>query len=235
MHIVRIFVKEYPYLSNRTLSLDDRTYAYLLSVSVDESELLRALRAETAGDKFAVMQISPEQGQFMALLVKLTGAKRVLEIGTFTGYSSLVMASALPEDGELICCDNSEAWTAIAKKYWHKAGLQNKISLFLQEAAVTLQHLLDNAAAGTFDFIFIDADKQNYPLYYEQSLKLLRRGGLLAVDNTLWSGSVADPENMEPGTRAIRRFNEMVKNDSRVTKSLVPIGDGLTLIVKDFE
>lgn len=217
------------------MSLDDRTYEYLLSVSVDESDLLRELRAETAGDKFSVMQISPEQGQFMALLVKMTGAKRVLEIGTFTGYSSICIANALPDDGELICCDDSDEWTSMARKYWQKAGLQDKITLHLQAAAVTLQQLLDEALAGTFDFIFVDADKQNYPLYYEQSLKLLRQGGLLAVDNTLWSGSVADPENTQPGTRAIRRFNEMVKNDNRVTKSLVPIGDGLTLIVKDFE
>lgn len=222
-------------MSNRTLSLDDRTYKYLLSVSVDETELLRELREETAGDKFSVMQISPEQGQFMALLVKLTGAKRVLEIGTFTGYSSICIAKALPDDGELICCDDSDEWTAMARRYWEKAGLQDKIKLHLQAASITLQELLDDSAEGTFDFIFVDADKQNYPLYYEQSLKLLRRGGLLAVDNTLWSGSVADPENMEPGTRAIRRFNERVKNDNRVTKSLVPIGDGLTLIVKDFE
>ncbi|MDH5386898.1 MAG: class I SAM-dependent methyltransferase [Gammaproteobacteria bacterium] len=222
-------------MSNRTLSLDDRTYEYLLSVSVDETDLLRELRAETAGDKFSVMQISPEQGQFMALLVKLTGAKRVLEIGTFTGYSSICIASALPDDGELVCCDDSDEWTSMARKYWKKAGLQDKIKLRLQAASITLQQLLDDSLAGTFDFIFVDADKQNYPLYYEQSLRLLRRGGLLAVDNTLWSGSVADPENMQPGTRAIRRFNEMVKNDNRVTKSLVPIGDGLTLIVKDFE
>ncbi|MCK4704651.1 MAG: class I SAM-dependent methyltransferase, partial [Gammaproteobacteria bacterium] len=211
-------------MSNRTLSLDDRTYEYLLSVSVDETELLRELREETAGNKFSVMQISPEQGQFMALLVKLTGAKRVLEIGTFTGYSSICIAKALPDDGELICCDDSDEWTAMARRYWKKSGLQDKIKLHLQAASKTLQQLLDDSAEGTFDFIFVDADKQNYPLYYEQSLKLLRQGGLLAVDNTLWSGSVADPEDMEPGTRAIRRFNEMVKNDNRVTKSLVPIG-----------
>ncbi|MCW8830805.1 MAG: class I SAM-dependent methyltransferase, partial [Gammaproteobacteria bacterium] len=176
-----------------------------------------------------------EQGQFMALLVKLTGAKRALEIGTFTGYSSICIASALPDDGELICCDDSDEWTQMARSYWQKAGLQDRIKFYLQDALLSLQQLLDDSAAGSFDFIFIDADKQNYPLYYEQSLRLLRKGGLLAVDNTLWSGSVADPENTEPGTRAIRRFNEMVKNDNRVTKSLVPIGDGLTLIVKDFE
>ena len=232
---MRFIVEESLYLSNRTLSLDDRTHEYLLSVSVDESELLRELREETAGDKFSVMQISPEQGQFMALLIKLTGAKKALEIGTFTGYSSICIANALPDDGELICCDDSDEWTAMARRYWQRAGLQEKIQFYLQAASTTLQQLLDDSLAGTFDFIFVDADKQNYPLYYEQSLKLLRKGGLLAVDNTLWSGSVADPENMQPGTRAIRRFNDMVKNDNRVTKSLVPIGDGLTLIIKDFE
>ena len=233
---MRFIVEESLFLSNRTLSLDDRTHEYLLSVSVDEIELLRELRAETAAEnKFSVMQISPEQGQFMALLVKLTGAKRALEIGTFTGYSSICIANALPDDGELVCCDDSDEWTLMARKYWQKAGLQDKITFHLQAASITLQQLLDDSEAGSFDFIFVDADKQNYPLYYEQSLKLLRKGGLLAVDNTLWSGSVADPENMQPGTRAIRRFNEMVKNDNRVTKSLVPIGDGLTLIVKDFE
>lgn len=223
-------------MSNRTLSLDDRTHEYLLSVSVDESTLLRELRERTAAEnQYSVMQISPEQGQFMALLVKLTGAKRALEIGTFTGYSSICIADALPDDGELICCDQSEEWTQMAREYWQRAGLQDRIRFYLQPASITLQQLLSNGAEGTFDFIFIDADKQNYPLYYEQSLKLLRKGGLLAVDNTLWSGNVADPENMQPGTRAIRRFNEMVKNDKRVSISLVPIGDGLTLIVKDFE
>ena len=222
-------------MSNRTLTIDDRIYEYLLSVSVDEPALLRQLREETLGVEWSVMQISPEQGQFMALLVRLLNAKRALEIGTYTGYSSICIASALAEDGELVCCDNSEEWTSVARKYWDLTGLQHKIRFHLQDACITLQTLLDTGAAGTYDFVFIDADKQNYPLYYEQSLKLLRKGGLLAVDNTLWSGSVADPGNMEPGTRAIRRFNDMIKNDERVFKSLVPIGDGLTLIYKEFD
>ena len=213
-------------MSNRTLSLDDRTYEYLLSVSVDETELLRELREETAGDKFSVMQISPEQGQFMALLVKLTGAKRVLEIGTFTGYSSICIAKALPDDGELICCDDSDEWTAMARKYWEKASLQDKIKLHLQAASITLQELLDDSAAGSFDFIFVEADKQNYPPYYEPSLKLLRRVGLLALNNTLRSPSVADPEAGEPGTSAIGRFPEMGKNAKRVNKSVIPLVDG---------
>jgi caffeoyl-CoA O-methyltransferase len=220
-------------LSNRTLSIDDRLYEYLLSVSVDEADLLSQLREETQGVEWSVMQISPEQGQFMSLLVRMVNAKRAIEIGTYTGYSSICIASALPEDGELICCDDSEEWTSVARKYWGLAGLEDKINLHVQAASKTLQMLVENEAE-TFDFIFIDADKQNYELYYELSLKLLRKGGLLAVDNTLWSGKVADPENTEPGTRAIRRFNEMIKNDSRVIKSLVPIGDGLTLISKDF-
>ena len=207
----------------------------MLSVSVDESELLSQLREETQGVEWSVMQISPEQGQFMSLLVRVLNAKRALEIGTYTGYSSICIANALTDGGELICCDDSDEWTSIAKKYWNLAGLEDSIKLYLQDAAKTLQKLLDDGEAGAFDFIFIDADKQNYELYYEQSLKLLRKGGLMAVDNTLWSGSVADSENMEPGTRAIRRFNDRVKNDTRVTKSLVPIGDGLTLIYKDFD
>jgi predicted O-methyltransferase YrrM len=219
-------------LSNRTLSIDDRVYDYLLSVSLEESDLLRELRAETAGIEFAEMQVSPEQGQFMALLVKLSGARRALEVGTFTGYSSICIASALPEDGRLVCCDDSERWTTMARKYWQRAGLEDRIELRLQTAESTLRQLLDDGQAETFDFIFIDADKQNYPQYYEACMRLLRRGGLLAVDNTLWSGSVADLDNMEPDTCAIRRFNNMVKQDDRVIKSLVPIGDGLTLVYK---
>ena len=219
-------------MSNRTLSIEDRVYEYLLSVSLEESALLRELRAETAGIEFAEMQVSPEQGQFMALLVKLSGARRALELGTFTGYSSICIAAALPADGRLVCCDNSEEWTTMARKYWQRAGLEDRIQLYVQPAETMLRLLLDDGQAETFDFIFIDADKQNYPNYYEASLRLLRRGGLLAVDNTLWSGSVADPENQEPGTRAIRRFNDMVRQDRSVIKSLVPIGDGLTLVYK---
>jgi len=222
-------------LSNRTLSIDDRTYDYLCDVSVKEPELLNQLRIETAQMDYAVMQISPEQGQFMSLLIKLMGAKRAIEIGTFTGYSSICIASAMAEDGELICCDISPQWTQVAEKYWALAELENNIKLFSQPAELTLQKLLDDGAEKTFDFIFIDADKQNYITYYEMALRLLRKGGMIAVDNTLWSGAVADPENTEPGTRAIRRFNTMVKQDDRVSMSLVTIGDGLTLILKEFD
>lgn len=220
-------------MSNRTLSIDDRTYDYICDVSVNESDLLHQLRKETAQLDYSVMQISPEQGQFMSLLVKMLNAERAIEIGTFTGYSSICIANALPENGHLICCDISPQWTDIAEKYWVKAELTNKITLNSRPAMETLQALLDEGAENTFDFIFIDADKQNYIVYYEMALRLLRRGGMIAVDNTLWSGAVADPENMEPGTRAIRRFNEKIKQDDRVSFSLLTIGDGLTLILKE--
>ena len=219
-------------MSNRTLSIDDRLYDYLLSVSLRETVLLRQLREETAAIEYAGMQIAPEQGQFMAMLVRLLAARRALEVGTFTGYSSICIAGALPDDGLLVCCDDSAEWTAVAKKYWHRAGLDDRIDLKLGDASQSLQALLEQGLAGTFDFIFIDADKQNYPQYYELCLQLLQKEGLIAVDNTLWSGGVADPGNMEPGTRAIRRFNEMLKQDQRIDISLVPIGDGLTLVRK---
>jgi predicted O-methyltransferase YrrM len=222
-------------LSNRTLSIDDRIYNYLCDISIKEPELLRQLRQETAQIEYSVMQISPEQGQFMSLLIKLMAASRAIEIGTYTGYSSICIASAMPADGKLICTDISPQWTSIAEKYWAKAGLENKIELFSQPAEQTLQMLLDDGAQRSFDFIFIDADKQNYIKYYEMGLSLLRKGGIIAVDNTLWSGAVADPENDEPGTRAIRRFNEMLKQDGRVSHSLLTIGDGLTLILKEID
>ena len=171
----------------------------------------------------------------MSLLIKLMGAKRAIEIGTFTGYSSICVASAMPDDGKLICCDISPQWTDIAEKYWALTGLENKIDLHIQPAEQTLQMLLDDGAEKSFDFIFIDADKQNYIKYYEMALRLLRKGGIIAIDNTLWSGAVADPENIEPGTRAIRRFNDMLRDDDRVSQSLLTIGDGLTLILKEID
>ena len=217
------------------MSIDDRLYAYICDVAITEPVLLRQLREETAQLEYSVMQISPEQGQFMSLLIKLMGARRAIEIGTFTGYSSICVAEAMPEDGRLICCDISPQWTQIAEKYWALAKLEDKIRLYSQPAEQTLQLLLDEGAEKTFDFVFIDADKQNYIKYYEMALRLLRKGGLIAVDNTLWSGAVADPDNIEPGTRAIRRFNEMLKDDTHVSQSLLPIGDGLTLILKEIE
>ncbi len=222
-------------MSNRTLSIDARLYDYICAVAVDESALLRDLRQETRSVELSNMQIAPDQGQFMQFLVTLIGARNAIEIGTYTGYSSICIASALENSGQLICCDVSAEWTALARKYWAKAGLDTKIKLVLQPAQLTLQHLLDEGRAADFDFIFIDADKQNYPVYYELALQLLKKGGLMAIDNTLWSGSVADPENNEPATRAIRRFNKMVQADQRVKKSMLTIGDGLTLVIKDID
>ncbi|MGF1615103.1 MAG: class I SAM-dependent methyltransferase [Gammaproteobacteria bacterium] len=219
-------------MSNRTLSLSDRLYRYLLTVSLRESDLLRQLRAETASDPMARMQIAPEQGQFMALLVELMGARRVLEIGVYTGYSSICLASALPPDGRLVACDLSEQWTRVAQRYWQTAGLADRIELHLAPALDTLAALLADGQAATFDFAFIDADKREYKEYFEETLKLLRIGGLMAIDNTLWSGSVVDPDDQSEDTIAIRSFNEYLHGDNRIGLSLVPIGDGLTLVHK---
>jgi predicted O-methyltransferase YrrM len=219
-------------MSTRTFTLSDELYRYLLDVSIRESELMRRLREETAKDEMGRMQISPEQGQFMALLVRLMNAKKALEIGVFTGYSSLCVAQALPPDGKLIACDVNEEWTSIARRYWKEAGVAHKIDLRLAPALETLEKLKQQGAAGTFNFVFIDADKSNYITYYDHALELLHPGGLIAVDNTLWSGRVADPANKEKDTEAIRAFNRMVKDDPRVEISLVPIGDGLTLAMK---
>jgi predicted O-methyltransferase YrrM len=219
-------------MSRRSISLTDSLYDYLLSVSLREPDLLRKLREETATDPSARMQISPEQGQFMALLARLMGARRCLEIGVFTGYSSLAVALALPDDGRILACDVSERWTAVARRYWAAAGVAHKVELRLAAALETIEQLLGSGAAGTFDFAFIDADKENYVGYYERVLELLRPGGLIVVDNTLWSGRVADPENAEADTVAMRHFNEHLHRDERVDLSLVPIGDGLTLARK---
>jgi caffeoyl-CoA O-methyltransferase len=219
-------------MSNRSISLTDSLYQYLLDVSLREPDLLRQLREETAAHPLARMQISPEQGQFMGLLARLLGARRCLEIGVFTGYSSLALALALPDDARILACDVKERWTAIARRYWAAAGVAHKIDLRLAPAHETLQQLLAAGEAGSYDLVFIDADKENYVGYYERALELLRTGGLVVVDNTLWSGRVADPENAEPDTVAMRHFNEHLHHDARVDLSLVPIGDGLTLARK---
>ena len=220
------------HMSKRSISLTDSLYDYLLSVSLREPDLLLKLREETAADPAANMQISPEQGQFMGLLARLMGARRCLEIGVFTGYSSLAIALALPDDGRIVACDVSEKWTSVARRYWAAAGVAHKIDLRLATAMETLDRLLADGEAGTFDFAFIDADKENYVGYYERALQLLRSGGLVVADNTLWSGRVADPENAEADTVALRHFNELLHGDSRVDLSLVPIGDGLSLARK---
>jgi caffeoyl-CoA O-methyltransferase len=219
-------------VSNRTIKIDARLYDYLVKVSVREPALLARLRAETARMPEHNMQIAPDQGQFMALLVRLVGARRCLEIGTFTGYSSLAVALALPADGRLIACDVSEKWTAIARRYWQEAGVADRIELRLQPALKTLDGLLADGEKGRFDFAFIDADKVSYAEYYERVLSLLRSGGLVAVDNTLWSGKVADPKARDKDTAALKKFNAALHKDERVDLTLVPIGDGLTLARK---
>ncbi|HXF16983.1 MAG TPA: class I SAM-dependent methyltransferase [Burkholderiales bacterium] len=219
-------------MANRTLSLSDALHAYLVEHSVREPDILRRLRAETAQDSMSMMQISPEQGQFMQLLVKLMGARQCLEIGVFTGYSSLSIALALPMDGHIVACDVSEKWTAIARKYWKEAGVARKIKLHIAPALETLDNLIAGGQGGVFDFVFIDADKINYLNYYERALVLARTGGLIAVDNTLWGGQVVDTSSQSEDTRAIRSLNEKLRSDPRVQISLLPIGDGLTLALK---
>lgn len=219
-------------MSNKTLGLDDRLHNYLLSVSLREPAVLAQLRQETAQQPMSQMQIAPEQGQFMALLVQLMGAKKTLEVGVFTGYSSLVVALALPPDGQVIACDVSEDYTAIARRYWQQAGVSHKIDLRIAPALETLDTLLTQGQANTFDFAFIDADKSNYDNYYERALQLVRSGGLIAIDNVLWSGRVADPEVQDTRTQHIRWLNQKLQRDERVTISVVPIADGLTLALK---
>lgn len=219
-------------MSTRTLPLTGDLYRYLVDVSVRETPTQRRLREETAKLEMAGMQIAPEQGQFMALLVELIGARSTLEVGVFTGYSALCVAGALPEDGRIVACDVSEEWTSIARGYWKEAGLEAKIDLRLGRAAETLASLIKNGEKGRFDFAFIDADKKNYARYFELCFELIRPGGLIAVDNTLWSGSVIDSSDHSDDTRSIREFNKALRNDSRIRLSLVPIGDGLTLAMK---
>ena len=219
-------------MSARSIELTDRLYRYLISVSLREDKLLRRLRRETERLPMGGMQISPEQGQFMALLIELTRARKALEIGTFTGYSSLAVARALPPDGRLICCDVSPVYTAIARKYWQAAGVAGKVTLELGPALPTLERLIAKGEAGSFDFAFIDADKPNYRKYYERCLTLVRPGGLIAVDNVLWSGRPADARRQDADTKAIRAFNRHLLKDSRVLVSMLPLGDGLTLALK---
>jgi len=219
-------------MANQTLGLDTQLYDYLQSVSLREPEILTQLRQETAQHPMAQMQIAPDQGQFMALLVQLIGAKKTLEVGVFTGYSSLVVALALPPEGKVVACDVSQEYTSIARRYWQQAGVADKIDLYIAPAQETLKSLLAEGQAGTFDFAFIDADKSNYEIYYELALELVRPSGLIIVDNVLWSGRVADPQVQDNRTKAIRSLNQKLHQDQRVTLSLVPIGDGLTLALK---
>jgi predicted O-methyltransferase YrrM len=220
-------------MSNTFLSLTDRLYEYLLAHTPREPEVLERLRAETARLPQSIMQISPVQGQFLALLLKLTGAAKTLEVGVFTGYSSLWTALTLPPGGRVVACDVSEEFTSIARRYWAEAGVADKITLRLAPAAETLDALIAGGEAGTFDFAFVDADKENYDAYYERALKLVRRGGLIVFDNMLWYGKVADPTVQDADTVALRALNDKLSRDERVFVSLVPVGDGMTLAVKN--
>ncbi len=219
-------------MAGRRTEIDDRLHDYILASSLREPEVLRRLREETANLAGAGMQIGPEQGQFMALLVELIGARRTLEVGTFTGYSALVVALAMPPEGRVLACDVSEEYTAVARRYWAEAGVADKIELHLAPAFETLDRLLAEGQAGSFDFAFIDADKANYGTYYERARALLRPGGLAAIDNVLWDGKVAEEALDDPDTRAIQALNAKLKDDPRVTISLLPLGDGLTLARK---
>ena len=207
--------------------VNEALYEYIVNVGTRETAVQKELRAETAKLPMGQMQIGPDQGALLQVLVRILRAKRCIEIGTFTGYSALTVALALPPNGKIICCDVSEEWTSIGRRYWKKAGVEKKISLRLGPALETLAGL-----KGKFDFAFIDADKPNYWAYYERCLKLLRKGGLIAVDNTLWGGSVINPEKQSESTVALREFNKRVARDRRVDIALVPIGDGLTLATK---
>ncbi|PAW80033.1 MAG: SAM-dependent methyltransferase [Verrucomicrobia bacterium Tous-C9LFEB] len=219
-------------MSHTTLPLSDRLYEYYQAVATRETELLAALREETAKRPDGKIQISPEVGQFFGLLIELMGAQKALEIGVFTGYSGLCIAQALPFDGKLIACEINQDHAKTALRYWREAGLERKIEIHIAPAWETLDTLLENGHANTFDFLFIDADKENLDRYYERCLLLARPGGLIAIDNVLWNGRVADPEDVDLDTQAIRALNEKIHEDARVTLSMIPIGDGLTLARK---
>ena len=219
-------------MSTIQTGVSEELSAYIRKVTVREPDLFRRLREETAKRPNAIMQISPEQGQFMSLLVQLTGARRTLEVGVFTGYSSTAVALALPEDGRIVACDVSQDFTSMARRYWREAGVEHKIDLRLAPAAETLDQLLAEGQANTFDFAFIDADKENYDLYYERALKLVRPGGLIVIDNVLWHGKVLDSSIQDADTRAIRALNEKLHRDERVWLSMIPVGDGMTLARK---
>jgi caffeoyl-CoA O-methyltransferase len=220
-------------MSNTFLALTEAIYAYIMNNSLREPDVLRRLREETnASNPMAVMAVSPIQGQFMMLLIKLIGAVKTLEVGVFTGYSSLCTALALPSQGRIVACDVSEEWTSVARRYWQEAGVADKITLRLAPALETLDALLAEGQAGTFDFAFIDADKGNYVNYYERALKLVRKGGLLVFDNMLWYGKVADPDVQDADTVALRALNEKLHHDERVFVSLIGVGDGMSLAIK---
>jgi len=217
---------------SRHFAFDESAFQYLLKTSVREPEIAQRLREETQKLEHAQMQIGPDQGQFMNLLVQLLHAKKTIEVGVFTGYSSLWVALGLPGDGRIVACDISEEYTSVARRYWKEAGVDKKIELRIGPALETLDELVSKGQTQTFDFAFIDADKTNYENYYERALQLLRVGGLIAIDNTIWSGKVADSTEQDSDTVAIRRLNEKLFRDERVTLSMLTVGDGLTLALK---
>ena len=219
-------------MSSRSIELTDNIYTYLLENSLRENLHCTNLRAETALLEMSRMQISPEQGQFMALLVEIIGAKKAIEVGVFTGYSSLCVALAMPDDAHIVACDINLEWTSIAQKYWKRAGVSHKIDLRLAPALDTLQQLIDSGASGSFDIAFVDADKGNYVQYYELCLTLLRSGGILMVDNVLWGGDVANSDITDTDTEAIRELNRKIHQDPRISLSMLPLGDGLTVVRK---
>ncbi|HET6651056.1 MAG TPA: class I SAM-dependent methyltransferase [Nocardioides sp.] len=216
-------------MTNKSIGISDELAKYVVEVGVREPDVLARLRAETAAMPNHQMQIAPEQGAFLALLVQLVGARRCIEVGTFTGYSSTAVALALPADGRLLCCDVSEEWTSTARKYWVEAGVADKVELRVAPAAQTLDELLAQGEESTYDFAFVDADKAGYDGYYERLLRLVRPGGLIALDNTLWGGRVLDSDAEDEDTRAIQALNVKLAGDERVSLSLVPMADGVTL------
>jgi predicted O-methyltransferase YrrM len=219
-------------MASKTHFMDQKVLKYVVEHSLRDAPLLAELRAETAKLTNAGMQVPPEQGQFLALMVQATGATRCIEVGTFTGYSALCVAQALPASGKLVCCDVSEEWTRIGRRYWERAGVAGKIDLRIAPAMETLDSMLSAGEAGHYDFAFIDADKPNYQAYYERCLRLVRTGGLIVFDNTLWSGAVADDADQTESTRALRALNDKLHHDERVAVSLLSIGDGVTLALK---
>jgi len=219
-------------MANRSIGLSEELYGYLLDSGLREPELLQRLRHATEQEELSVMRSAPEQGQLMAMLIKLMGAKRILEVGTYTGYATLWMAMALPDDGEIITCDLSDRWASVGIPFWKEAGVTDKIRLHVAPAIETLQVLIADGQSETFDFVFVDADKESYSAYFESSLILLRSGGLMVIDNVLWGGSVIDTDNQNTSTLAIRAFNRALKEDSRIEINMLPIADGITLVMK---
>lgn len=219
-------------MANKTLGLSDDLRDYVVTTGIREPDLLRRLREETASIPEHRMQVAPEQGAFLGMLIELTGATRCIEVGTFTGYSALAVALALPDDGQLVCCDVSEEWTSIGRRYWAEAGVADRIDLRIAPAVDTLDRMIEAGEQATYDFAFIDADKAGYDTYYDRLMELLRPGGLIALDNVLWGGKVVDADSTDADTRALQALNQRLHGDERITLAMLPIADGVTLARK---